>query len=78
MKTAVSLPDELFLRADAFAKKTGRSRSQLYADALREFLRRRDDDEITEQMNLMCREVDTSLDEVYRRNAARMLEDEGW
>lgn len=38
MKTAVSLPDELFARAEALAHRTGRSRSSLYAEALRCYL----------------------------------------
>jgi predicted transcriptional regulator len=38
MKTAVSIPDELFEQADRFAERTGRSRSQLYAEALAAFL----------------------------------------
>ena len=40
MKTAVSLPDELFRQAEAAAKKLRMSRSKLYATALSEFLDR--------------------------------------
>jgi hypothetical protein len=38
MKTAVSLPDPLFRRAEKAAKRLGISRSELYARALGEFL----------------------------------------
>lgn len=51
MKTAVSIPDELFRRADRFAQVTGRSRSQLYADALAAFLDEVVGDPITAALN---------------------------
>ena len=40
MKTAVSLPDEIFRQAEARAKKLRISRSKLYATALSEYLER--------------------------------------
>jgi antitoxin MazE6 len=51
MKTAISLPDSLFHRADTFAERAGISRSELYATALEEFLARRDGDRVTAQLN---------------------------
>ena len=38
VKVAISLPDQLFQRADALAGRLGVSRSRLYADALAEYL----------------------------------------
>ena len=61
MKTAISLPDELFTTADRFAQRTGRSRSELYAEALREFLARHDEDQITARLDALAAAVDTSL-----------------
>lgn len=40
MKTAVSLPNDLFAAAEALAARLGTSRSALYAAALREFVAR--------------------------------------
>jgi metal-responsive CopG/Arc/MetJ family transcriptional regulator len=51
MKTAVSLPDDLFRRGEAAAKKLGMSRSKLYATALREYLAQRRSKSITERLN---------------------------
>jgi metal-responsive CopG/Arc/MetJ family transcriptional regulator len=51
MKTAVSLPDPLFEAADRLARQLGKSRSQLYAEALRAFLERHRDDDITARLN---------------------------
>jgi hypothetical protein len=51
MKTAVSLPDDLFAEAESYARARGPSRSHLYAAALREFLVRHTDDAITAAIN---------------------------
>ncbi|MGH6900018.1 MAG: ribbon-helix-helix domain-containing protein [Geminicoccaceae bacterium] len=51
MKTAVSLPDPLFEAADRLARQLGKSRSQLYAEALQAFLERHRDDDITARLN---------------------------
>ena len=53
MKTAVSLPDRVYQEAERYARRTRKSRSQLYADALSEYLARHAPDEITEAMNVV-------------------------
>lgn len=51
MKSAVSIPDAIFERAERFARRAKRSRSQVFSDALKEYLARHSGDEITEAMN---------------------------
>jgi antitoxin MazE6 len=51
MKTAISIPDPLFEAAEQLAKSQGKSRSQLFADALRTYLERYSDDSITKRIN---------------------------
>ncbi|MBI4699561.1 MAG: hypothetical protein HY744_00095 [Deltaproteobacteria bacterium] len=51
MKTAVSLPDPIFRAAEQQARRLRKSRSQLYADALAEYLSRHAPDEVTDAMN---------------------------
>jgi metal-responsive CopG/Arc/MetJ family transcriptional regulator len=41
MKTAVSIPDDLFHKADELANRMGKSRSEVYRDALADQPRRR-------------------------------------
>lgn len=48
MKTAISVPDDVFADAERLAKRLKKSRSQLYSHALREFVARHADDRITE------------------------------
>ena len=47
VKTAISIPDELFAAGDRFAAQRGMSRSELYATALEHFLAGADDDDVT-------------------------------
>jgi metal-responsive CopG/Arc/MetJ family transcriptional regulator len=61
MKTAVSLPDELFRMAEATARRLRVSRSKLYATAIAEFLEGHRGNSITERLN-----------DVYSRRAARV------
>lgn len=51
MKTAISLPDDVYREAERHAKRTRKSRSQLYAEALAEYLARHAPDEVTARMN---------------------------
>jgi hypothetical protein len=53
MKTAISLPDKLFLEADEFANRAGLSRSELYATAVAEYLARRSDAVVTARLDLV-------------------------
>ncbi len=51
MKTAISLPEDLFKEAEKFARRSRKSRSKLYTEALTEYLRRHSPDYVTEAMN---------------------------
>ena len=51
VKTAISLPEPLFDRADAFARQQNISRSQLFARAVEEFLRRHESQALLEALN---------------------------
>lgn len=51
VKTAISLPEPLFERADTFARQQKISRSQLFARAVEEFLRRHESQALLEALN---------------------------
>ena len=61
MKTAISIPDDVFAAAEAVARRSGISRSQLFVDAVRLFLRKHGDRGVTER-----------LDEVYGKTASKV------
>lgn len=75
MKTAVSLPDEVFREAERQARRTRKSRSQLYAEALCEYLARHAPDEVTEAMNgvvdRLTERTDPFVSEAARRRLVR-------
>jgi metal-responsive CopG/Arc/MetJ family transcriptional regulator len=62
MKTAVSIPTDVFRRADRLARHLGTSRSALYAAALRAYVVRHDDDALRAAVNRVCERTDTGLD----------------
>jgi metal-responsive CopG/Arc/MetJ family transcriptional regulator len=78
MKTAVSIPDDIFQGAERFARRTKRSRSRLFSDALREYLARHAADEVTEAMNKVCAETGGSKDRFAASAARRVLERSEW
>jgi metal-responsive CopG/Arc/MetJ family transcriptional regulator len=79
MKTAVSLPDRVYREAEGYAKRTRKSRSQLYAEALAEYLARHAPDEVTEAMNVVVDELgDAAPDPFVRRAGRRVLGNVEW
>lgn len=51
MKTAISIPDDVFNDAERAAKKLGVSRSELYATAVAEFVERHRLEGVTEKLD---------------------------
>lgn len=51
MKTAISLPDALFESAESLAHHLGVSRSELFANAVAEFIAQHDESLVTERLN---------------------------
>ena len=51
MKTTISIPDPVFEAAEDLAKRLGKSRSQLYAEALRQYLETHRDQDVTRCLN---------------------------
>jgi metal-responsive CopG/Arc/MetJ family transcriptional regulator len=78
MKTAISIPDDVFAGAERLAKRTRKSRSQLFSDAVREYLARHAAEEITEAMDRVCAGLGRSADEFTSAAAGRILERTEW
>ena len=78
MKTAVSIPDGLFGKADRLARRAGRSRSEVYSAALREYLARHAPDEVTETMDRVCDAVPDQRDGFVAAAAQRVLARTEW
>ncbi|HEX9727979.1 MAG TPA: hypothetical protein VGA37_05710 [Gemmatimonadales bacterium] len=73
MKTAISLPDDLFRAAERQAKRVRKSRSRLYAEALAEYLARHAPDEVTDAMNRVVDQVGEPEPQPFLTRAARRV-----
>jgi metal-responsive CopG/Arc/MetJ family transcriptional regulator len=78
MKTAVSIPDDVFERAERFARQARRSRSDLYSAALREYVARHAPDDVTDAMNRVCDGVPKETDALVVSAGRRILERTEW
>ncbi len=78
MKTAVSIPDDVFEEAERLATELQTSRSQLYSRALQEFVARHAPNRLTEAMNRVVDEVGVEVDEFTQRASHRVLKQVEW
>lgn len=69
MKTAISLPDDMFKEIEEVTKECDRSRSQVFAMAVREFLERRKSRKLLEALNDAYQETETPEETGARRQA---------
>lgn len=76
MKTAVSLPDDVFNQAEKLSKRKHLSRSQLYATAIRWYVQKESGLGITEQLNKVY--SNSEYDRVVETAAISDLRKEDW
>lgn len=77
MKTAVSIPDDVFQQVEKIARRTRKSRSEVFSAALREYVARHAPDEVTEALNRVCEEVEQT-EEFVAEASRRVLERVEW
>jgi metal-responsive CopG/Arc/MetJ family transcriptional regulator len=78
MKTAISIPDKIYRDAERLSRRLKKSRSQVYTEAVTEYVARHDPDDVTEAMNRVCEAMDTYSDPALSAVARRTLEDVEW
>lgn len=78
MKTAISLPDAIYKKADQTAKRLGVSRSRLYAMAVAEYVAKYDVDEVTAKLNEVYAKQPAEPDPVLFALAMDAIDDEAW
>jgi metal-responsive CopG/Arc/MetJ family transcriptional regulator len=78
MKTAVSIPDEIFKEAERLARRTKRSRSRLFSDALKEYIARWSPDKVTQAMDAALAQIGEDKDEFTNASSRRTLERTEW
>ena len=78
MKTAISLPDELFAAVDALARKLGLPRSRLIAQALAEYVAKHRSSRVTERLNAVYASGEATVDEELRKAQRRAVRRSEW
>lgn len=80
MKTAVSVPNDVFDKAEQLARAAGRSRSEVYSAALREYVARHDPDEVTAAVDRAMKGLgeEATPDDFIREAGRRVLESSEW
>jgi hypothetical protein len=78
MKTAVSVPDPVYRKAERLARRLKKSRSRLYSEALAEYVARHSCDEVTEAMDRVCEKMGPGVDPFVQEAARRILKKTEW
>ncbi len=80
MKTAISIPDSIFEEAERLAKGRGWSRSELYAEAVAQYVKAQRFAGVKEQLDAIysTSPEESDLDPALRDMQARSLPKEDW
>jgi metal-responsive CopG/Arc/MetJ family transcriptional regulator len=78
MKIAVSIPDGVFRGAERLARREGRSRSEVYSAAVREYVARHSPDEVVEALDRVVAEVGPDVDDFVAAASRRRLASTEW
>jgi metal-responsive CopG/Arc/MetJ family transcriptional regulator len=78
VKTAISIPDEIFEAAEELAERLGVSRSELYATAVAEYVAAQRSRGVTARLNEVYADESSSLDTALQQAQADALASEDW
>ena len=78
MKTAISVPNDVYSQAEALAERSGRSRSEIYSTALREYLARHDIVVVTDAIDVVVDGIGAEVDAFAHRAGRARLRDVEW
>jgi predicted transcriptional regulator len=78
MKTAISVPDHVYERAERLARRSGRSRSELYSTAVAEYLARHEVDEVTAAIDRVVAALGQEDDAFVSAASSRVLRELEW
>ena len=78
MKTAISIPDEIYHSADQLAKRLGVSRSELYSKAVLNYINAHKNDAVTKALDQIYAKEKSEIDPVINVMQLGSLPKEGW
>ena len=78
MKTAVSIPDDVFEKVQRLVRRQRKSRSEVFSDALREYVARHSPDEVTEKLNEVCGRIGPETPQFVSAAARHIVQNAEW
>ena len=78
MKTAISIPDEVFTQAEKFAHGHSMTRSALFTVAVDEYIHHHREENVTQKLDQVYATENSSLDPVFARLQSLSLPKEEW
>jgi metal-responsive CopG/Arc/MetJ family transcriptional regulator len=78
MKTAISIPNNIFEQAESLARKLRISRSELYTEAIKDYLRENHVEDVTAKLNEVYDNAASNLDDSLLKAQAASLPKEEW
>ena len=78
MKTAISIPDNIFQAAESMAHHLNISRSELFTTAISEYMKSNQSKNITESLNKIYGIDDSALDEELASMQMNSIQQENW
>lgn len=78
MKTAISIPDNIYNSAEKLATRLGKSRSQLYTQALSSYISGHRSEGITTKLNEVYNNNDSKTDTILTKLQFKSLSKEEW
>jgi metal-responsive CopG/Arc/MetJ family transcriptional regulator len=78
MKTAISIPDDVYDSAEKLANRLGKSRSQLYTQAVSSYVSRHQKEVVTTKLNEIYGKAESGLDATLADLQFKSLPKEEW
>jgi metal-responsive CopG/Arc/MetJ family transcriptional regulator len=78
MKTAISIPDEIYYTADQLAKRLGMSRSEFYSKAVSNFIAAHQNEAVTKSLDEIYEKESSSIDPFINIIQLRSISGEDW
>ena len=78
MKTAISIPNNVFEQAESLARKLKISRSELYTEAVKVYLKENHTEDVTAKLDEVYGDADSNLDKDLLKAQTASLPKEEW
>ena len=78
MKTAISIPDDVFSQAERFAHRRKMTRSALFTVAVDEYIHHHREDDVTRKLDKVYASEESSVDPVFAKLQSLSLPKEEW